>query len=121
MFSECLHSLADTVNQLILAYGIQKSIQVSVVLHVGARPLEYFFRITLYPQQADGDHPYGYSNMRYVASLISGVGIFCVGAGLSVYHGLTGLFNPDPIASFYWVGASFSAHIHLFPFLLLIG
>lgn len=29
MFSECLHSLADTVNQLILAYGIHKSSQVS--------------------------------------------------------------------------------------------
>lgn len=28
MFSECLHSLADTVNQLILAYGIHKSSQV---------------------------------------------------------------------------------------------
>lgn len=64
--------------------------------------------------------------MRYVASLVSGVGIFCVGAGLSVYHGIklslyvlrlarfilpfyfvrlgvTGIFNPDPIGSFYWV------------------
>ena len=40
--------------------------------------------------------------MRYVASLVSGVSIFCVGAGLSVYHGVTGLFNPDPIGSFYW-------------------
>jgi len=40
--------------------------------------------------------------MRYVASLVSGVGIFCVGAGVSVYHGVTGLFNPDPIGSFYW-------------------
>ena len=28
MFSECLHSLADTANQLILAYGIHKSSQV---------------------------------------------------------------------------------------------
>ncbi|KZS06165.1 Zinc transporter 9 [Daphnia magna] len=79
MFSECLHSLADTANQLILAYGIHKS-----------------------SQQSNPDHPYGYSNMRYVASLVSGVGIFCVGAGLSVYHGITGIFNPDPIGSFYW-------------------
>ena len=29
MFAECLHSLADTINQLILAYGIHKSSQVS--------------------------------------------------------------------------------------------
>lgn len=30
MFSECIHSLADTINQLILAYGIHKSIQVMI-------------------------------------------------------------------------------------------
>ncbi|CAB3236169.1 unnamed protein product [Arctia plantaginis] len=64
LFSECIHSFADTVNQLILAYGIYKSGQI-----------------------ADPAHPYGYTNMRYVSSLISGVGIFCVGSGLSFYHG----------------------------------
>ncbi|KAG8335130.1 hypothetical protein J6590_076076 [Homalodisca vitripennis] len=79
MFSECIHSLADTINQLILAYGIHKSVQ-----------------------RADSDHPYGYTNMRYVSSLISGVGIFCVGTGLSLYHGVTGLLNPSDIENFYW-------------------
>lgn len=29
MFSECVHSAADTCNQLILAYGIHKSVQVN--------------------------------------------------------------------------------------------
>lgn len=29
MFAEAIHSLADTINQLILAYGIHKSTQVS--------------------------------------------------------------------------------------------
>ncbi|GLH14182.1 AGAP012046-PA [Gryllus bimaculatus] len=79
MFSECIHSLADTINQLILAFGVHKSVQ-----------------------RADSDHPYGYSNMKYVASLISGVGIFCVGTGLSLYHGITGLLHPAPLESFYW-------------------
>ncbi|GJQ78810.1 hypothetical protein Trydic_g2652 [Trypoxylus dichotomus] len=79
MFSECIHSLADTINQLILAYGIHKSIQT-----------------------ADLYHPYGYSNMRYVASLISGVGIFCVGTGLSFYHGISGLIDPHPIQDLFW-------------------
>lgn len=79
MFAECIHSLADTINQLILAYGIHKSTQI-----------------------ANPDHPYGYSNMRYVSSLISGVGIFCVGTGLSFYHGITGLLHPQPIEDFYW-------------------
>nr|XP_003700849.1 PREDICTED: zinc transporter 9 isoform X1 [Megachile rotundata]XP_012135115.1 PREDICTED: zinc transporter 9 isoform X1 [Megachile rotundata]XP_012135116.1 PREDICTED: zinc transporter 9 isoform X1 [Megachile rotundata] len=80
MFSECIHSAADTVNQLILAYGIYKSVQTP-----------------------NPDHPYGYTNMRYVSSLISGVGIFCVGTGLSFYHGIHGLMFPtEQIDSFYW-------------------
>ncbi|KAK9759056.1 Cation efflux family [Popillia japonica] len=53
-------------------------------------------------QTADLYHPYGYSNMRYVASLISGVGIFCVGTGLSVYHGISGLIDPQPIDDLFW-------------------
>lgn len=40
--------------------------------------------------------------MKYVSSLISGVGIFCVGTGLSVYHGVHGLLFPDPVQSFFW-------------------
>ncbi|XP_065159015.1 proton-coupled zinc antiporter SLC30A9, mitochondrial [Atheta coriaria] len=79
LFSECIHSLADTINQVILAYGIHKSVQI-----------------------ADSTHPYGYTNMRYVASLISGVGIFCVGTGLSVYHGISGLIDPQPMEDLFW-------------------
>ena len=76
MFSECIHSAADTINQVILAYGLKSS-----------------------AKQADEDHPYGYRNMPYVSSLISGVGIFCVGAGLSVYHGIDGLISPHTMES----------------------
>lgn len=82
MFAESIHSLADTINQLILAYGIHKS-----------------------TQTADSDHPYGYANMKYVSSLISGVGIFCVGAGLSFYHGIHGLLHPEPIQDYTWAFA----------------
>lgn len=82
MFAECIHSAADTINQLILAYGIHKS-----------------------TQTADSDHPYGYANMKYVSSLISGVGIFCVGAGLSFYHGFIGLMHPEPIQDYTWAFA----------------
>lgn len=73
MFAESVHSLADTANQLILAVGIRKSIQ-----------------------SPTADHPYGYHPMRYIAPLISGVGIFCVGCGLSIYHGCEALFNEKP-------------------------
>ncbi|XP_011503548.1 PREDICTED: zinc transporter 9 [Ceratosolen solmsi marchali] len=79
MFSECIHSAADTFNQLILAYGIYKSVQ-----------------------NPDSDHPYGYTNMKYVSSLISGVGIFCVGTGLSIYHGIHGILYPNSVESFFW-------------------
>lgn len=41
--------------------------------------------------------------MRYIASLISGVGIFMMGAGLSWYHGIMGLLHPEPIQSLLWV------------------
>lgn len=41
--------------------------------------------------------------MRYVASLISGVGIFCVGTGLSFYHGISGLADPQPMQDLFWV------------------
>ncbi|KAH8365098.1 hypothetical protein KR084_001522 [Drosophila pseudotakahashii] len=80
MFAEVIHSLADLINQLILAFGIYKS-----------------------SQSPDIDHPYGYMNMRYVSSLISGVGIFCVGCGLSIYHGIDGILHPQPIADLFWV------------------
>lgn len=40
--------------------------------------------------------------MKNVSSLISGVGIFCVGTGLSFYHGIHGLVHPEPVDSFYW-------------------
>lgn len=80
MFAEVIHSLADLVNQLILAFGIYKS-----------------------AQEPDTDHPYGYMNMRYVSSLISGVGIFCVGSGLSIYHGIEGILHPEPIGDLFWV------------------
>ncbi|XP_050543587.1 zinc transporter 9 [Daktulosphaira vitifoliae] len=88
MFSECVHSMADTINQIILAFGIYKSVQI-----------------------ADSYHPYGYSNMKYVASLISGVGIFCIGSGLSIYHGVTGIIHAEPLDSLFWayfvLGGSF--------------
>lgn len=88
LFAECIHSLADTMNQVILAYGIHKSVQ-----------------------KANADHPYGYTNMKYVSSLISGVGIFCVGTGLSVYHGIVGLMTPSPLDSILWAFLSLAGSL----------
>ncbi|XP_068451552.1 proton-coupled zinc antiporter SLC30A9, mitochondrial [Clinocottus analis] len=79
MFSEAIHSLADTCNQALLALGISQSVR-----------------------NPDAGHPYGFTNMRYIASLISGVGIFMMGAGLSWYHGIMGLLHPQPMESLLW-------------------
>ncbi|XP_018420041.1 PREDICTED: zinc transporter 9 isoform X2 [Nanorana parkeri] len=79
MFSEAIHSLADTCNQALLAVGISQSVRTP-----------------------DPGHPYGFTNMRYIASLISGVGIFMMGSGLSWYHGIMGLMHPQPIESLLW-------------------
>ncbi|VDD95762.1 unnamed protein product [Enterobius vermicularis] len=70
LFAEGIHSTMDTVNQLILLMGIRFS-----------------------QKNPDLNFPYGYGNMRYVASLISGCGILSFGCGLSVYHGISGLLH----------------------------
>ena len=40
---------------------------------------------------------YGFSRARYVYSLISGVGIFFLGSGVTIYHGIHGLIHPPAI------------------------
>lgn len=39
-------------------------------------------------------HSYGYQRMRSISSLISGVGIFFLGAGFTFYHALQGMVMP---------------------------
>ncbi|NXT54931.1 ZNT9 protein, partial [Pluvianellus socialis] len=80
MFSEAIHSLADTCNQ-VSVFSILLMLALSLSL---------------------SSSRYGFTNMRYIASLISGVGIFMMGAGLSWYHGIIGLLHPHPIESLLW-------------------
>lgn len=55
-------------------------------------------------------HPYGYQHERYAWALISGVGIFFLGCGVSIYHGCVGILNPVMITNtapaFYVLGAA---------------
>ncbi|CAJ0600109.1 unnamed protein product [Cylicocyclus nassatus] len=71
LFAEAIHSTMDTCSQLILLMGIRYS-----------------------ARNPDLKFPYGYGNMRYVTSLISGCGIMAFGCGLSIYHGISGLLHP---------------------------
>jgi zinc transporter 9 len=74
LFSEAVHSIADVVNQILLMVGIKKS----------QRP-------------SDEDFHYGYANERFFWALISACSIFFLGAGITIYHGLTGLLHREEV------------------------
>lgn len=73
MLAEMVHSLADFANQALLAYGLSSS-----------------------RRAPDALHPYGYSKERFVWSLISAVGIFCLGSGATIVHGVQNLWIAHP-------------------------
>jgi len=79
MLSEAVHSLADTANQALLFVGIRRS----------ERP-------------ADSRYHWGYGGERFLFALLSAIGIFVLGCGVTVYHGVHSLFDP-PALSFSWV------------------
>jgi cation diffusion facilitator family transporter len=74
MLSEAVHSLVDTINELLLLYGIARS----------ARP-------------PDRIHPLGYGRELYFWSFVVALLIFALGAGVSVYEGVNRLLHPAPI------------------------
>jgi len=75
MLSEGIHSFADVMNQTLLALGIQKA-----------------------KKGADEDHPYGYGRDSFIWALISAVGIFFLGCGFTLYHGVHSLMHPEGVA-----------------------
>lgn len=79
MLSEAIHSAADTANQGLLYFGMRRSL----------RP-------------ADSKYNYGYGADRYVFALMSAMGIFILGCGVTVYHGIHSLMHP-PTISFSWL------------------
>lgn len=79
MFSEAIHSLADTSNQGLLFLGIRQS----------EKPADALFH-------------YGYGADRYLYSLLSAVGIFVLGCGVTVYHGVHNLLDP-PVLEASWI------------------
>ncbi len=74
MFSEAVHSFADTANQALLAIGIKRS----------QRPADTLF-------------PYGFGGERYLFALLSAVGIFVLGCGVTLYHGVEMLMHPPEL------------------------
>ncbi|BDA46259.1 Zinc transporter 9 [Coccomyxa sp. Obi] len=71
MLAETVHSVVDTFNQVLLRVGIVRSKRAPTKMH-----------------------PYGYMKDKFVWSLVSAVGIFCLGAGVTCAHGFSNLFAP---------------------------
>ncbi|MCA9014249.1 MAG: cation transporter, partial [Planctomycetaceae bacterium] len=74
MLSETIHSIADFLNQLLLLIGLVRA-----------------------DQAPDQRFEYGYAGERYVWALISAVGIFFLGCGVTIYHGVQSLFHPPAL------------------------
>lgn len=81
MMAEAVHSLADLANQALLAYGLMSSKRAPDVMH-----------------------PYGYTKERFVWALISATGIFCLGSGVTIMHGIQCLLSPEPVENVFWAG-----------------
>ena len=74
MFSEGVHSVVDTGNQLLLLYGLKRS-----------------------RKPADKYHPLGYGKEMYFWSFVVSILIFGLGAGICFYEGIHKISSPQPV------------------------
>jgi cation diffusion facilitator family transporter len=74
MLSEGVHSLVDTVNELLLLYGLRRA----------ATP-------------PDRSHPFGYGRELYFWSFIVALLVLAMGAGVSFYEGVMHIRQPEPV------------------------
>lgn len=77
LLAEAIHSWADAGNEVFLLIADRK----------GERP-------------RDQTHPVGYGRDAYVWSLFAAVGVFTVGAVLSVVTGVNELIEPEPVSDY---------------------
>ena len=74
MFSEGVHSLVDTGNQILLLFGMKRA-----------------------QKPADKNYPFGYGKEIYFWSFVVAILIFAVGAGVSIYEGINHIDSPQPV------------------------
>ena len=76
MFSEGVHSVVDSGNQLLLLYGVKRS-----------------------KKPADSNHPFGYGKELYFWSFVVAILIFGLGAGICFYEGTHKISSPQPVTN----------------------
>ena len=76
MFSEAIHSIVDTGNQVMMLYGLKRA-----------------------SLPADERFPFGHGKEIYFWSFVVAIMIFGVGAGLSFYEGIHSLQNPKQLGN----------------------
>jgi cation diffusion facilitator family transporter len=74
MLTEAIHSLVDTLNQVLLLFG----------LHESRKP-------------ADANHPFGHGMELYFWTFVVALMIFAIGGALGVYEGLHKFAHPAPV------------------------
>jgi len=79
MLSEGVHSLVDTVNELLLLLGIHQS-----------------------KKPADATRPFGYGKELYFWSFIVSILIFGLGGGISIYQGYMHIRHPENLGDPFW-------------------
>ena len=79
MVSEGIHSLVDTLNELLLLLGVNRS----------QRP-------------PDDKRPFGYGREQYFWSYVVALLIFAVGGGVSLYEGVMHMQHPEPVKDPFW-------------------
>ena len=76
MLTEGIHSVVDSLNQLLLLWGRRQS-----------------------RKPADRQHPFGYGRELYFWSFVVAVLVFALGAGVSVYEGVIHIMEPEHAVS----------------------
>ena len=87
MASEGVHSLVDTINQVLLLYGKKRA-----------------------RQRPDKLHPFGYGRELYFWTFVVAVMVFALGALVSIYQGVTHILEPEhlqkPLVNYVVLGFS---------------
>lgn len=75
MLSEAIHSVVDTGNQGLLLWGMRRA-----------------------TKPADERHPFGYGMELYFWAFVVAILVFAIGAGFSLYEGISKLKNPTEVS-----------------------